>query len=123
MRINENGVAVYSSGTGAPFTGWGWKDRDRYYFVDNQAVTGWQYIDGFKYYFDETGKVVTDLEPIIGATGPFLIRINKQMNTTTVYCSGWGERFHYPAQNLPVLHRRQTPHRNLQDSRRSTAGG
>ena len=41
-------------------------------------------IEGYKYCFDETGKVVTDLEPIIGANGPYLIRINKQMNTTTV---------------------------------------
>lgn len=96
VRINENGVAVYSSGTGAPYTGWGWRDRDRYYFVDNQAVTGWQYIEGYKYYFDETGKVVTDLEPIIGANGPYLIRINKQMNTTTVYVQDGANGFIIP---------------------------
>ena len=51
-----DGVVSYTNGTGVPFTGWGWNDKDRYYFVDNAPVTGWQYIDGFKYYFDETGK-------------------------------------------------------------------
>lgn len=91
-----DGTVVYSSGTGVPFTGWGWNDRDRYYFVNNVPVTGWQYIDGYKYYFDETGKVVTDLEPIIGAKGPYLIRINKQMNTTTVYVKDGGNGFIIP---------------------------
>lgn len=91
-----NGSVVYSSGTGTPFTGWGWNDRDRYYFVNNVPVTGWQYIDGYKYYFDETGKVVTDLEPIIGANGPFLIRINKEMNTTTVYVKDGGNGYIIP---------------------------
>lgn len=91
-----DGAVVYSSGTGVPFTGWGWNDRDRYYFVNNVPVTGWQYVDGYKYYFDETGKVVTDLEPLIGATGPFLIRINKQMNTTTVYVQDGGNGFIIP---------------------------
>ena len=71
---------------GVPFTGWGWNDRDRYYFVNNAPVTGWQYIDGFGYYFDETGKLLTDLEPIVGNSGPFLISINKQMNCMTIFC-------------------------------------
>ena len=60
--FDENGAAYFSSGTGAPYTGWAWNDRDRYYVVDNIPVTGWQYIDGYKYYFDEAGKLVSDLE-------------------------------------------------------------
>lgn len=91
-----DGAVSYSSGTGVPFTGWGWNDRDRYYFVNNVPVTGWQYIDGYKYYFDEAGKVVTDLEPIIGANGPYLIRINKERNTTTVYVKDGGNGYIIP---------------------------
>lgn len=91
-----DGVATYSNGNGAPFTGWGWNYRDRYYFVDNQAVTGWQYIDGYKYYFDETGKLLTDLEPIMGNTGPFMIKINKQMATTTIYAQDGANGFIIP---------------------------
>ena len=85
VQIDSAGNVTYSQGSGAPYTGWGWKNRDRYYFVEGQAVKGWQYIDGYKYYFGEDGKVVTDLEPVLGAKGPYLIRINKQMNTTTIY--------------------------------------
>ena len=104
-----DGAVVYSNGTGVPFTGWGWNDRDRYYFVNNVPVTGWQYIDGYKYYFDETGKVVTDLEPIIGANGPFLIRINKQMNTTTVYVKDGGNGFIIPLKTFLCSTGEDTP--------------
>lgn len=98
--ITGEGVATYSNGNGAPFTGWGWNYRDRYYFVDNQAVTGWQYIDGYKYYFDETGKLVTDLEPLIGTSVPFLIKINKEMNTTTVYAQDGANGFIIPVKTF-----------------------
>lgn len=99
VQVGE-GVATYSNGNGAPFTGWGWNYRDRYYFVDNQAVTGWQYIDGYKYYFDETGKLVTDLEPVIGNQGPYLIKINKQMCTTTIYAQDGANGFIIPVKSF-----------------------
>ena len=91
-----DGAVAYSSGTGVPFTGWAWNDRDRYYFVNNAPVTGWQYIDGFKYYFDETGKLLTDLEPIVGNSGPFLISINKQMNCMTIFAQDGANGFIIP---------------------------
>lgn len=80
-----DGNLRYIHGDGSNFTGWGWVGGQRYYFNDSYPVTGWQYIDGYKYYFAEDGKLVTDLEPIIGAQGPFLIRINKEMNCMTIY--------------------------------------
>ena len=98
--ITGDGVATYSNGNGAPFTGWAWKYRDRYYFINNQAVTGWQYIDGYKYYFDETGKLVTDLEPIIGKQSSYLIRINKQMATTTVYAADGANGYIIPVKTF-----------------------
>ena len=91
-----DGAVAYSSGTGVPFTGWAWNDRDRYYFVNNAPVTGWQYIDGFKYYFNETGKLLTDLEPIVGNSGPFLISINKQMNCMTIFAQDGANGFIIP---------------------------
>ncbi len=94
------GLPTYVSGTGAAFTGWAWNGNDRYYFIDNNAVTGWQYIDGYKYYFDESGRLVTDLEPILGAGGPFLIKINKQMNCTTVYVQDGGNGFIIPLKSF-----------------------
>ncbi len=95
-----DGLPVYVNGTGEPFTGWAWDCNNRYYFVDNNAVTGWQYIDGYKYYFDESGKLVTDLEPIIGAGGPYLIKINKQMNCTTVYVQDGGNGYIIPLKSF-----------------------
>ncbi len=94
------GLPTYVSGTGEAFTGWAWDGNDRYYFTDNNAVTGWQYIDGYKYYFDESGKLVTDLEPIIGSGGPYMIKINKQMNCATVYVQDGGNGFIIPLKSF-----------------------
>ncbi len=80
-----DGQLRYFNGDKTPFTGWAWSGNERYYFQDTYPVTGWQYIDGFKYYFDESGKMLSDLEPIVGTNGPFFISINKEMNTVTVF--------------------------------------
>lgn len=91
-----DGKPVFSNGTGESYTGWAWNDRDRYYFFDNTAATGWQYIDGYKYYFAEDGKLVSDLEPYLNYSGPFMLRVNKQMNCTTVYAQDGGNGFIIP---------------------------
>nr|WP_243117079.1 L,D-transpeptidase [Lacrimispora algidixylanolytica] len=90
----------YTNGDGSAFTGWAWSGNERYYFVDSNPVTGWQYIDGFKYYFDETGRMLTDLEPVMGAKGPFLISINKQMNTMTVFAKDGNNGFIIPVKSF-----------------------
>ncbi|MCI8837047.1 MAG: L,D-transpeptidase family protein [Hungatella sp.] len=95
-----DGALRYIHGDGSNYTGWGWLDNERYYFVDSFPVTGWQYIDGYKYYFAEDGKLVQDLEPIIGAQGPFLLRINKEMNTTTVYVQDGGNGYIIPLKSF-----------------------
>lgn len=91
-----DGAMRYIHGDGSNFTGWAWNDLDRYYFVDSYPVTGWQYIDGYKFYFAEDGKLVQDLEPVIGANGPYLIRINKEMNTMTVFVQDGGNGYIIP---------------------------
>lgn len=94
------GKAVYNNGTGEPFTGWGWVDQDRYYFVENQCVTGWQYLDGYKYYFDETGKLITDLEGLIEKTAPYQIKINKLKNCTTIYAKDGDNGYIIPVKSF-----------------------
>ena len=91
-----DGMPYYSNGTGEPYTGWGWNDRDRYYFVDNAPVTGWQYIDGYKYFFEADGRLVSDLEPYLNAAGPFMLNINKQMNAATVFIQDGANGFIIP---------------------------
>ncbi len=96
-----DGVLRYiHGGDGSNYTGWGWIGNDRYYFVDSWPVTGWQYIDGLKYYFAEDGRMLTDVEPIIGAAGPFKIRINKQMNCLTVYAKDGDNGYIIPVKSF-----------------------
>lgn len=99
MQEIDGGLRYYN-GDNTPFTGWAWKGNDRYYFQDTYPVTGWQYIDGYKYYFDESGKMLSDLEPIIGAKGPFLISINKQMNCMTVFAKDGENGFIIPVKSF-----------------------
>lgn len=86
VQLHSDGLPTYKDGSGFPFTGWGWVNNQRYYFVNDQAVTGWQYIDGYKYYFDEsTGKLVSDLRNLLGNVGPYMLKINRVTDTLTVY--------------------------------------
>ena len=95
-----DGQLRYIHGDGSNYTGWAWNESQRYYFVDSYPVTGWQYIDGYKYYFAEDGKLVEDLEPIIGAQGPYLIKINKEMNTTTIYVADGANGYIIPLKSF-----------------------
>lgn len=80
-----DGQMRYIHGNGDNYTGWGWLGNDRYYFKDSVPVTGWQYIDGLKYYFGEDGRMWSDVESLLGSDGPYLIKINKEMNCMTIY--------------------------------------
>ena len=95
-----DGVMQYLHGDGSGYTGWGWQQDDRYYFVDSMPVTGWQYIDGFKYYFQEDGRLLQDVEPIIGTGGPFMLKINKEMNCLTVYAKDGDNGFIIPVKSF-----------------------
>ena len=104
-----DGQLRYIHGDGSGFTGWGWNDTERYYFADSVPVTGWQYIDGYKFYFAEDGKLVQDLEPIIGANGPFHLMINKEMNTMTVYAKDGDNGFIIPLKSFLLSTGDDTP--------------
>ena len=84
--FDTQGLPFYSTANGVPYTGWAYDTyNNKYYFVNSVPVTGWQDVGGYHYYFDETGKVVTDLEPVMGLTGDYIIKVNKDMKTMTVY--------------------------------------
>ncbi len=92
-----DGVLRYiHGGDGSNFTGWGWVENHQYYFQDSYPVTGWQYIDGFKYYFGEDGRLVTDVEHLLPAGGPYMLKINKEMNCLTVYAKDGENGFIIP---------------------------
>lgn len=95
-----DGVMQYIHGDGSGYTGWGWQNNDRYYFVDSMPVTGWQYIDGFKYYFQEDGKMLSDVEPILGTGGPYMIKVNKEMNCMTIYAKDGDNGFIIPVKSF-----------------------
>lgn len=95
-----DGELRYYNGDKTPFTGWAWQGNDRYYFENTYPVTGWKYIDGYKYYFDESGKMLSDLEPIIGNKGPFLISVNKQMNCMTIFAKDGDNGFIIPVKSF-----------------------
>lgn len=90
----------YIHGNGDSYTGWGWLGNDRYYFKDSVPVTGWQYIDGLKYYFGEDGRMWSDVESLLGSDGPYLIKINKEMNCMTIYAQDGGNGYIIPVKSF-----------------------
>lgn len=95
-----DGQMRYIHGNGDSYTGWGWLGSDRYYFKDSVPVTGWQYIDGLKYYFGEDGKMWSDVESLLGSDGPYLIKINKEMNCMTIYAQDGGNGYIIPVKSF-----------------------
>ena len=85
MMQDGTGALRYQTADGTPYTGWAYVNNDKYYVKDNVPLTGWQYLDGYKFYFDESGKLVTDLEPIMGNPHDFQIKVNRARNSFTVY--------------------------------------
>ncbi|MCQ2400372.1 MAG: L,D-transpeptidase family protein [Lachnospiraceae bacterium] len=84
--FDGSGLPHYQTASGAAYTGWAYDTyNNKYYFVDSNPVSDWQYVGGYKYYFDASGKVVTDLEPIMGLPGDYIIKVNKEMKCMTIY--------------------------------------
>jgi len=95
--FSVDGTVRYSTVSGVPYTGWAYDtDNNKYYFEENQCVKGWRVIDGLKYYFDESGKLVTDLEPVMGLTGKYIIKVNKDMKCMTIYTADENGNFTIP---------------------------
>lgn len=84
--FDGSGMPRYSRADGSAYTGWAYDtDNNKYYFENSAPVSGWKTIGSYKYYFNEKGMVVTDLEPIMGKTGDYIIKVNKSMKTMTIY--------------------------------------
>ncbi len=84
LTIAQNGTIMYNEdGTG--YNGWLSYDFNRYYFINGIALTGWHYLDGYKFYFDPYGRLVQDVDSIIGKQSSYLLKVNKTLNCLTVY--------------------------------------
>ena len=95
-----DGQMRYIHGNGDNYTGWGWLGNDRYYFKDSVPVTGRQFIDGLKYNFGEDGRMWSDVESLLGSDGPYLIKINKEMNCMTIYAQDGGNGYIIPVKSF-----------------------
>lgn len=84
IRIGAEGSTM-TNGDGTPYTGWVSYDHEKFYFKDGKSLSGWQYIDGLKFYFEPSGRLVQDVDSIIGKQGSYVIKVNKTLNCSTVY--------------------------------------
>ena len=53
--------------------------------IYTKSKAGWKYVNGYKLYYDANGQLVKDVSSIIGKQSSYVIKVNKQMNTVTVY--------------------------------------
>ena len=84
IRIGAEGSTM-TNADGTPYTGWVSYDHERFYFKDGQSLSGWHYIDGMKFYFEPSGRLVQDVDSIIGKQSSYVIKVNKTLNCSTVY--------------------------------------
>ena len=68
-------------------TGYQYINGSYYYFSSNGVMlkNGWAYAKGYKFYFGADGKRLEDVSSILGKQSSYVIKVNKQTNTVTVY--------------------------------------
>lgn len=99
LNLAENGTTMLNEdGTG--YNGWVRNDHARYYFINGIALTGWHYIDGLKFYFDSYGRLVQDVDQLIGKQSSYLLKVNKTLNCLTVYAKDGDNGYTIPVKAM-----------------------
>ena len=99
LSVAENATVMFNE-DGSVYNGWLSDDFVRYYFENGYAKTGWQYIDGYKFYFDSCGRLVQDVDSLIGKQSDYLLKVNKTLNCLTVYAKDGNNGYIIPVKAM-----------------------
>lgn len=99
LVVGENATFLLNA-DGSAYNGWMSDDFTRYYFVNGVALTGWHYIDGLKFYFDSYGRLVQDVDKLIGKQSNYLLKVNKALNCLTVYAKDGNNGYTIPVKAM-----------------------
>lgn len=99
LIVAENATICFNE-DGSVYSGWLSEDFNRYYFVNGVALTGWQYVDGYKFYFDSFGRLVQDVDALIGKQPSYLLKVNKTLNCLTVYAKDGANGYIIPVKAM-----------------------
>ncbi|MDE6930564.1 MAG: L,D-transpeptidase family protein [Lachnospiraceae bacterium] len=100
MWRDEAGAIHYDDPNGNDYSGW-LDDAESRFFVSNSMVlTGWQYLNGYKYYFREDGRLVQNVDPIIGKQSSYIIKVNKTTNCLTIYAKDGENGYILPVMSM-----------------------
>lgn len=99
LSVAENATVMFNE-DGSVYNGWLSDDFVRYYFENGYAKTGWQYIDGYKFYFDSCGRLVQDVDSLIGNQSDYLLKVNKTLNCLTVYAKDGNNGYIIPVKAM-----------------------
>ena len=99
LSVAENATVMFNE-DGSVYNGWLSDDFVRYYFENGYAKTGWQYIDGYKFYFDSCGRLVQDVDRLIGKQYDYLLKVNKTLNCLTVYAKDGNNGYIIPVKAM-----------------------
>lgn len=78
------------------------RSNGNWYFQDKSGnyVTGWKYIGKYKYYFDSTGKLIQDLDSVIGKQSSYYITVNRANCQIMVYAKDETGRYCVPVKTF-----------------------
>ena len=99
LSVAENATVMFNE-DGSVYNGWLSDDFVRYYFENGYAKTGWQYIDGYKFYFDSCGRLVQDVDSLIGKQSDYLLKVTKTLNCLTVYAKDGNNGYIIPVKSM-----------------------
>ena len=67
---------------------------------DGVMATGWKWIDGLKFYFDASGKLMQDLDSVIGIQSSYRITINRVKCQIMVYAKSETGKYDIPVKTF-----------------------
>lgn len=101
QQVGDNMYYLQEDGTRLA-DGWHRFDSDRYYF-DDRGVNyrnGWFYIDGYKYYFQGDGKLLQDLDTLIGKQASYVLKVDRTACIITVYAKDGDNGYIIPVKEM-----------------------
>ena len=101
QQVGDNVYYLQEDGTRLA-DGWHRFGEDRYYF-DDRGVNyrnGWYYIDGYKYYFQADGKLLQDLDTLIGQQSSYVLKVDRTACIVTVYAKDGDNGYIIPVKEM-----------------------
>lgn len=102
FAVESDGNTYYYNTDGSKLKGWATLSGSKYFFdrTTGAMQKGWCYIDGLKLYFGDNGRLVENVDSIIGKQSSYYLKVNTATNTVTAYARDGSNGYIIPVKKM-----------------------